>query len=369
MILLGLLLMPFIIGAVAFLVTDSTISWKEYAVMTVASSLIALGGYQIAKYGAMRDTEHWNGHITDKRDGTTSCCHCHEECDTCYDSDGNSYSCNCKTVCSHTIDYYWLLDVSTGDALGDGCIHQSSAPDWYDAAYVGEPAAVSRDYTNYLKADPDSLMTPGLEEYMGSVPAFPEIYGMYHVKRVITNGVSVPRGWQDALNEMNDRLGAKHQVDILIVLTPKKDPEFARAIEAKWLYGPKNALTIVLGVPDGQNIEWARVVSLSEVNALKIDIRDELPGKSLNDAAILPFIENQVVTHFTRTPMSEYEYLATAARPTKGWTIFLYILNLLVIIGLSVWMHKEDIFGDERYLARKAKRPGRRFKFSRKWRP
>lgn len=327
--------------------------------MTAASSVIALGGYQIAKYGAMQDTEHWNGHITDKRDGTTSCCHCHQEC-TGHDKKGN---CNSwRTVCSHSIDYYWLVDVSTGDTLGPGCVHQSSAPDWYSGARIGDPAAVARTYTNYLKADPDSLMTPGLEEHLEAVPGFPEIYGMYHVKRVISNGVSVPRGWQDSLDKMNDRLGAKHQVDILVMLTPKKDPEFAKAVEAKWLYGPKNALTIILGVPDGRNIEWARVVSLSEVNALKIEIRDELPGKPLDDAAILPFIERQVVTHFTRTPMSEYEYLATAAKPTTGWTIFLYILNLLVIIGLSVWMHKEDVFGDERYLSRqKFKNPFRKY--------
>ena len=353
MILLGLLLMPFVVGAVAFLVTDTTISWKEYALMTAISAVVAFGGYQIAKYGAMQDTEHWNGHITDKRAGTTSCCHCHQEC-TGYDKKGN---CNgYRTVCPHTIDYYWLVDVSTGDTLGPGCVHQSSAPGWYSDAYIGEPAAVAKNYTNYLKADPDSLMTPGLQEHMDGIPVFPEIYGMYHVKRVISQGVPIPTTWQKTLDDMNDRLGAKHQVDVLILLTSSKDPEFAKAVEAKWLYGPKNALTVVLGVPDGQNIEWARVVSLSEVNTLKIEIRDELPGNVLNDPAILPFIEKQIVTHFTRTPMAEYEYLATAAKPTTGWTIFLYFLNLLVICGLAYWMHKEDLFGDERYLSRKKKR-------------
>ena len=350
MILLGLLAIPFVVGGAAYLLSDATISWKEYAAMVAVSMLIAFGGYQLAKYGAMADVEHWNGHITAKNDGTVSCCHCHQECSS-YDEDGNCES--WEEVCSHNHDYYWLLDISTGDTIGEQCTPQSPAPEWYEDAYVGEPAAVAHTYTNYLKADPHSLMTPGLEEHLDAVPVLPEIYGMYHVKRVIQHGVATPHGWQDELDKMNDRLGATYQVDILVLLTDRSDPQFAKAVEAKWLYGPKNALTIVLGAPDGKTIEWSRVVSLSDVNELKINIRDELPGKTLADPAILPFIENEVKVHFTRTPMEEYAYLATAARPTKGTTIFLYIFNFIIVIGMAYYAHHNDVFGDERYLRRR----------------
>ena len=107
MILLGLLALPFVVGACAYLLTKTTITLKEYALMTVLSALVGFGGYQIAKYGAMQDVEHWNGHITNKRHDSRSCCHCSDVCDS-HDEDGNCTSSH--EECSHFRDYYWLLD-------------------------------------------------------------------------------------------------------------------------------------------------------------------------------------------------------------------------------------------------------------------
>lgn len=356
MILLTLMFIPFLVGAVAHF-TQGTITKKEFALMLAISSLVTWGGYELAKLSAMMDTEHWSGRITAKRHGSVSCCHCHQECDTCYSTDANgnstSYDCNCHTVCSHSIDWYWLLDVSTGDTLGHSCVHQDDAPGWYQKAYKGEPATVARTYTNYLKADPDNLMTPQAEKYVDQVPEFPQLHGAsaapYHVKRVLsTGGVKVPKGWQKQLDEMNADLGHKYQIDLLFMVTKIKDPDFAKAVEAKWLYGPKNAVTIILGVPDGETIEWARVVTLSEVNVFKIEMRDELPGKKLSDPSILPFVEQEVKEQYTRTPMAEYEYLASDVQPETWMLVLLHILNLLIMGGLIAWMHKEDVFGSDR---------------------
>lgn len=313
--------------------------------MTVVSALIAVGGYQVAKWGAMQDTEHWNGRISAKRHGTTSCCHCHTVCDF-RDEDGNCTMSH--EECDHFEDYYWLLDVSTGDTLGDGCTNQSTAPGWYAKAYKGEPASVERTYTNYLKADPDSLMTPLAEQYLDQVPSFPDVHSMYKVNRVISQGVPVPKTWQKDLDEMNADLGAKYQVDLVVMLTKNKDPDFAKSVEAKWLYGPKNAVTVIMGVPDKQKVEWARVVTMSNVETMKIELRDGLPGKELASPEILPFIEKEVRAQYHRTPMAEFEYLSSDVEPTTGMTWGLYIFNLLVIIGLAYWMHKEDVFDGRR---------------------
>lgn len=347
MILFGLLLMPFVVGAVAYLITKTTITWKEYVLMTVVSGGVAFGGYQLAKWGAMRDTEHWNGRITKKDHGTESCCHCQTVCDA-HDSDGNCTSSH--TECDHFQDYWWSAHVNTGDTLNDGCNGWNTTPEWWEKAYVGEPAAIEHGYTNYLKADPDSLMTPAAEQYIDQVPNRPKVTGRYHVRRVIahqSSSVGVPTTWQKELDEMNADLGNKYQVDVLLLVTKVRDPTFAEAVKAKWLYGPKNAVTVVLGVPDGQTIEWARVVTLSNVEVLKIELRDELPGRSLDDPEILPFIRKEIETQYTRTPMAEYEYLASAVKPPFWMTVGLYFGNLIIIIGLAFWMHREDVFGDE----------------------
>lgn len=352
MILFGLLAMPFVVGAAAYLITKTTITWKEYLLMTVISAAMALGGYQLAKWGAMHDFENWNGRITKKDHGTQGCCHCREVCDS-RDKDGNCTSSH--TECDHIMDYWWSADVSTGDTLTDGCNGWDITPEWWEKAYVGEPAAVEHGYQNYLRADPDSLMTPAAEQYMDQVPERPKVTGWYHVRRVIAHqgsSVGIPTIWQKELDEMNADLGRKHQVDVLLLLTALKDPKFAEAVKAKWLYGAKNGVTVVLGVPDGQTIEWARVVTLSDVETLKIEIRDELPGKRLDDPAILPFIRKEIEMQFTRTPMAEYEYLASAVKPSFWATVGLYLGNLVVIVGLAFWMHRADVFGDEAWSSR-----------------
>ena len=358
MILFGLLAMPFVVGAVAYLITKTTITWKEYLLMTVISGGVAFGGYQLAKWGAMRDFEHWNGRITKKNHGTEGCCHCYQVCNG-YDKDGNCTS--YRTECDHLFDYYWSVNINTGDTLHDGCNGWGITPEWWEKAYVGEPAAVEHGYQNYLRADPDSLMTPAAEQYLDQVPERPKVTGWYRVKRVISHGVAVPKNWQKDLDEMNADLGNKYQVDLLVIVTKLKDSAFAESVKAKWLYGAKNGVTVILGVPDGQEIAWARVVTLSDVEALKIEIRDELPGKRLSDPEILPFIRKEIETQFTRTPMAEYEYLASAVTPSFWMTVGLYLGNLVIIIGLAIWMHREDVFGDEGWQSHRS-----RFRFGRR---
>src|SRR5690606_32964039 len=116
---------------------------------------LAIAGWMIARWGGMQSTEHWNGHIIDKRDGTESCCHCRTECNG-RDKDGNCTS--ERTVCDHILDYWWAIDVSSGDTIHDGCHGFDHEPAWWAHANVGEAASVAHSYTNYLQADPESIL-------------------------------------------------------------------------------------------------------------------------------------------------------------------------------------------------------------------
>ena len=47
--------------------------------------------------------------------------------------------------------------------------------------------------------------------------------------------------------------------------------------------------------------------------------------------------------------MSKYEYLASAAAP-EGWRLaILYLFVIIVSVGLTMYMHANDVFGDERF--------------------
>ena len=117
--LIGLILVPLIVGGAMFYFFKSTITWKEYLLMEGAAILIAVLGFFIARWGSAQDTEYWNGRITNKDRSHMSCCHCSQVC-TGHDSNGN---CNSWTeVCSHSYDLMWSLDVSTGDSITvDSC--------------------------------------------------------------------------------------------------------------------------------------------------------------------------------------------------------------------------------------------------------
>lgn len=356
MILLGLLFIPIVIAAVAFWKFPNTITWKEWILQALIQTALITAGYFIAKHQALESTEHLNGRITAKAHDSEKCCHCRMVCDgyrtvqSCTGS-GKTRSCSSSQECTgwheecdHYQDYYWSLKSTVGNIKVDSCEpNKDRVPALWQNASVGDPASIPHTYTNYLKADPESLHRhQELEHFNKHIPEFPKVYDRYKVNPVMG---PAPQKWQQAFREINADLGAKNQVDVTLLATSIQDPAFAQAVEAKWLFGPKNSLNIVIGV-QGDDITWARVVTFSKVEDLKIYLRDELQGKKLSDD-IPAIVRDAVATKFKRTAMADYEYLARAAKPSTGWVVALYILGLALAIGLAILMHKHDVFGDE----------------------
>ena len=338
--LLGMLFIPVVLAAFAAWRFPDTITWKEFLLQLAVQTAFITGGYYIAKYQSLSSTEHLNGRIIAKTHNSESCCHCRTVCDA-RDKKGNCTSSH--EVCDHIVDYRWDLKTSVGSINIDKCEPFAfNVPKVWAQARVGEPSSVEHSYQNYLKGDEQSLLVhKELDQFQ--VPPFPEIYGFYKVNPVMG---PAPANWQDAFREINADLGASKQVDVTLLVTSVQDPTYAQAVEAQWLYGPKNSLNIVIGVLDG-SITWARVVTISKVEDLKIYLRDELQGKKFTDD-IPGIVRIAVKERFHRTAMAEYEYLARNATPSTGWLIGLYILGLLVAAGLSILMHRRDIFGEER---------------------
>jgi len=361
--LLGLVLIPLVLGGLGALIFKNRITVKEFLLLEAIALVLCVGGWGIARYGAMQDTEHWNGRVSAKTHGSQKCCHCRMVCDryeeycSSHRKDGScsSHSRRCVSeheVCDHFRDYWWSLELDMGDTLEvDRCEpHENDVPAIWTRAYVGEPATKEHSYTNYLRADPDSLMHRSIvkPEYVARIPnGIPPVTGMYHSAKVITEGCSLPAGWDEQMRELNADISGPFQVDVMLYVTNVQDPSYADSVEAKWLYGPKNALTIVAGT-DGTKFTWVRVVTLSRVEELKVLMRDKLTGMSVDDPTGGIKVIRQVVTgKFKRTPMKEWEYLASAASPSDGWLTFLYILmTVLTLVGLYV-MHENDIFGEE----------------------
>lgn len=340
-----IILIPLLVSAITFLVFKLTITWKEFLLQLGVSVLIGVSGYFTVTCSALQDTQHLNGRITNKINGTQGCCHCHDIC-TGRDSKGNCTS--TVRICAHSIDYWWSLNTSVGRIPIDNCSGSDRDPEVWANARIGEPASVSSTYENYLKADPDSLIVHENinEQYFTRVPDYPKIYDYYKVDPVLSDGVYIPAGWQNYIREFNAEFGASHQVDLVVLLTNVSDPEYAQAVESKWLYGPKNSITVVIGVKN-YIADWVRVVTISEVEELKVLLRDNIQGKSINNLEIPKIIGGLVATKFKRTPLEKFAYLEKSLRPSTTATIILIIITLAVSIGIGVYCHKEDVFGDE----------------------
>lgn len=355
-----LLLIPVAVSVGSFLYFERRITPKELILQLAIVVAAGFGGWHAMRWSGMQSTEHWNGRITTKDSGREGCCHCWTVCDS-RDSEGNCTSSH--EECSHNSDYWWRLKVSTGDEIRHGCEGANTPPAWWSTATPGDAASIAHSYTNYLKADPNSILHHDADPTdIKGVPAFPEIEGKYKVKKVVVHGgARAPRSWQRDLMEINANLGMRVQqcqdaggqncgrfgVDITVVLTTRSDPEWAYAVEAAWLYGPKNGLIVVMGT-DGSKIIWARVVTISDVEELAITLRDVLPGRALDDPELIEDVGRHVAGHFSRKPMSDFDYLMAAAAP-KGWRLAaLHLLMLALSIGLTIFMHRQDVFGDER---------------------
>lgn len=336
-----ILIVPFVVSAVAF-IYFKTITWKEF-LLQLGVVLLVLGlAFLLARCSQHRDTEYLNGHITEKQHGWESCCHCSQVC-VARNEDG---MCTARIKeCDHNRDYWWSLDSTVGSISVKDCSGSSSTPSIWKDAYVGEPVSLPHSYKNYLLADKDSIIVKELDhKYKEKIPNFPGTYDLYKRNHVVSKDVDIPPTWQKKFRQINDKLGKKKQVDVNVVLTKETNPEYAKAVESKWLYGPKNSFNVVLGVKEDK-VLWARAVTLSKVSQLKIAIRDDLQGKSLEEVPTI--IHDLVETKFIRTPMSTYEYLDKSTELPLAAEIILFILGIILSVGFTVAMHKHDIFGDE----------------------
>ena len=342
-----LLLIPVVICGVTFLIFRSQITLKEFCLSEAICSVIIFSCFKLASCGAMQDTEILGGRVVQKNHGSQNCCHCILICTSC---GKDCTTCHCQYL--HAVDYYWSVSLSTGDDITvDSCeSNKSNVPRRWTEAYVGEPAFTSRFYANYLLADPQSILRKTAQpQFLKQVPEErPGIYDLYRTRKVVSLGVKVPDSWESRLQELNADLGASKQIDVTFIFTKEKDPRFADAIETKWIYGPKNGLYIVAGVPDGKVITWTRVITISEVELLKVSLRDKLVNISLdNSAQALIIVRSIIGNYWKRTSLEKFKYLATSAEPKGGWLIAMFILALLLSIGVTAWAHKVDIFGEE----------------------
>ena len=350
-----LLLFPLLWPFLARVLWKHKITWGEMGLNLLVGALVVTVGWYAGRYSQMADTEILNGQVVSKAPERVSCehdykCRCRQVCR----GSGEDRKCDevCDTCYDHSHDLKWNLSTTLGDIEIDRVDRQGlTEPPRFTRAKPGDPVAQAHSFTNYIRGAQDSLFNTASEvmaskQFKDDVPTYPSnVYDYHYVDRVLTVGVALPdlREWNQDLAMRLRSLGPAKQVNAIVVLAKHSDPLYASAIRAMWLGGKKNDVIVVLGVPNYPAIEWARVVSWSDNETFKVELRDDLQAlKTANRENVLTIIEQRLAKQFVRKPMKDFEYLLNEIQP-PGWVLWsLFALSVVVSIGASVLLARND---------------------------
>lgn len=363
MYLLGLLAIPLIIGFVAMIIGKGELTWREFIVQEVVILVLVGGGYGLSvvltRWQATDDTEIWNGRVASKKKGTEHCCHsypCNPHPCMC-DSKGNCSTC-WDTCYQHSHDVFWSAKSTNSETIYyNGCNAPGTrTPTRWEIIKKGEPTSFEHSYTNYIKANPESIMrrTGASKKFPGLLPGYPRVFDHYRANEFVFAGLRISKQTQTPLSlrlrEINASLGARKQLNLIIVVAKTDDLQYIEALKEHWLGGKKNDLVVVVGAKSFPEMDFVGTVTWSRSEEMKLAIRDRIMElKTFDGDKVLDIVEDEAKKKFQRQPMSEYEYLMENVEPPLWVFIMLLVLGLGGSVGMSIYFIRNDPFGADRF--------------------
>ena len=367
MVFLTMLLIPTLI-ALGFLVFGGPkITFKEFLCQIGIQVVLIAGCAFFVATGNTSDVEVLNGRVKSKAKEKVSCSHSYTcNCRTVCSGAGKSRSCStvCSTCYEHSYDWDWAVYLDIGNRLEIDRIDRrgNNEPPRFTAVQIGEPASVTHGYTNYVKGSPDSLFRHQglLEKYIKELPKYPSnIFDYYKVNRTILIGATLENveQWNKELSETNAELGKTKQANLVLVFTKNKPQDYFYALEQHWIGGKKNDIVLVMDVNDAGILNWVNVMAWTNDKMVEVTLRDAIMkvGK-VDRQQILSVAKDNINQFYVRKPMKDFEYLKSIVTPTTGQWVFSMIVGLIASIGLGIFFHRNDTFGEEyinRYIYRR----------------
>lgn len=361
MVFLVLLIAPIIICVLTFVVLK-TISAKELLLQFGSAILIAGVSAGLMSCVSTHDTEILSGSVISKQQTRVSCSHSYScRCRNSCSGSGKNKSCHrvCDTCYDHSHDYDWDVDTTVGNIEIDRIDRQGvHEPPRWSAVFVGEPVVTTHGYDNYIKAAPDSLFRHqgSLEKYKGQIPEYPnDVYDYYKINRLVTVGFRLENEarWNESLMVLNADLGAKKQVNAIIVIVKNKPHDYYYALEQAWIGGKKNDAILVLSVDEQLKPQWAKVMTWTTNKVFEIKLRDAIMAQEqISLLSTMRILHSSIDQFYKRKPMKDFEYLESSITPsTTSWVVSM-IIQLIFSLGIAFICHRNDVFGDENMFSR-----------------
>jgi hypothetical protein len=341
--------------------------WWEFLIPVVASVLLILGSKALIEHAQTRDTEYWGGVLKRAEyyeDWNERVPCTHQNSCTCNNKDGSCTSFHGYQH-SYDVDYhppYWQIIDSNRITVGVNDVKFQQLCQRFENRTFKD---LGRDYhTNdgdmYFTVwrENEETLTPVTTAHTyenrvavsDSVFNFPEVdpkdYGLFEYPRItqfywcpsILGGGDATRGEAlRKLNNWNAKLGAPCQVRMLILIFQDQPLQAGFDQESYWKGGNKNEFVVTIGVDKNNRVQWCHPFSWTEVEGLKIDVRQHVvEQEQLNLEELVDWMVPQVQKRFERKQFADFDYL-TIEPP--GWAIFLvFCLVGGINFGISYWV-------------------------------
>ncbi len=180
------------------------------------------------------------------------------------------------------------------------------------------------------------------EEDIKKYPTYPgNIYDYYRINRSVGTF-----NLERELSEINADIGPAVGGSLVIVTTEEPNP-YPKMIQRAWMGAKKNDIVLVLKVDSNKYIKSAEVVGISYPD-FKVKLRNVVNDHGILDQGLLDNVKSTILKDFKRRPMSEFEYLKESYKPTIGEWVFSLIVSLVLSVGLGIFFHKNEIYGNNR---------------------
>lgn len=327
----------------------------EIAVLLGTSVVLTMSVLSVLFLSNVHDIDILNGRVVSKTMDQVHCRHSYE-CNCVTYHSGKSETRVCQTCYLHPFDQDWVVHTTVGDydietQDSQGLIR----PEFWKLARRNDPVAKEESVINYLKASPQSLFNQSLRQsdqktWHNRLPVYPRVQQYYQINRVATLGLGYPEQQQlnDQLNVMLETVGPARQVNVVVVVVNTTDRDYKNILERHWNGAKKNDVVIVLGTSGYPKIDWVDAFSFarSKKNALlMVKLRDHLEdiGDLHQTAAITKVIHDDVMAHFNRQPMRDFEYLRHDYTPS-GWSLVIALLiYTLGFLAAFIYCLKNDV--------------------------
>jgi hypothetical protein len=157
-------------------------------------------------------------------------------------------------------------------------------------------------------------------------------------------------GWNDKnasdrLQKYNGQFGSFKKVHMLILVFKDQPYEASLMQEAYWKGGNKNEFILCIGLK-GNEITWTKVISWTDKEEVKVTVARKVKElQQLDMNKIVEIMAAEVKLKFVKKNFRDFDYLTI--EPTSTAILITFILSLLLSVGLSIYVIKNEFDLDD----------------------